>query len=248
MFNDPLSILMNYPSFVLVMSNFKTVRCTGGKGVPGSRGVVGDELSFFTCEPNRLGTKIRMISEKEWRKNRKGWKWEKKERKKDLKNGKDEKMQKSINNNKHHRHGFLLARASTRFTFYAVPLIPLPRHQARSKGATTQPRHQTQDPWHGTCGTCGTCYQLAARMCGAQWLIQLPHPLLLHAPHTCCNATSAEGICVTSHFTSMSLLYVTEGPKEGKRFKHFTNFNRLTKTTPPGLMFLASSQILFLPF
>lgn len=43
-------------------------------------------------------------------------------------------------------------------------------------------------------------------------------------------------------------LYVTEGPKEGKRFKHFINFNRLTETTPPGLMFLASSQILFLPF
>lgn len=127
------------------MSNFKTVRCTGGKGVPGSRGVVGDELSFFTCEPNRLGTMIRMISEKERRKNRKGWKGEKKERKRDGKNGKDEKMQKSINNNKHHRHGFLLARASTRFTFCAVPLIPLPRHQARSKGATTQPRHQTQD-------------------------------------------------------------------------------------------------------
>lgn len=238
MFNDPLSILMNYPSFFLVMSNFKTVRCTGGKGVPGSRGVVGDELSFFTCEPNRLGTKIRMISEKEWRKNRKGWKGEKKERKKDGKNGKDEKMQKSINNNKHHSHGFLLARASTRFTFCSVPLIPLPRHQARSKGATTQPRHQTQDPWHGTCGTCGRCgtwYQLAARICGAQWLIQLPHPLLLHAPHTCCNATSAEGIGV-SRAISLPCQYYMSG-KDRRREKDSNILQ--TSTDSPRLPHLA---------
>ena len=133
---------------------------------------------------------------------------------------------------KHHRHGLLPAPAtgaSTHFTFYGVPVC-----QDTKQGRKVQPRSlDTKPRTHGMehvdiCGymwiyvDCGTWWQLA-RKCGAQWLIQLPHPLLLHAPHTCYNAASAERN-LDEPFRTISLpRHHNMSQKEGERFKHFKN-------------------------
>ncbi len=98
----------------------------------------------------------------------------------------------------------------------------LPRHQARSKGATTQPRHQTQDPWHGTCGymwiyvdICGL-WNMVATSKKMRRPVAHPTPSSFAPPRTshmlqCYKCWKESWPAISNHFTSPTSQYVTKG-------------------------------------